>query len=361
MQFYAILNFNKSRSFNTFTVHYHSIKYVSSVNILAIESSCDDTGAAVIADGKVLSNIIATQKVHEQYGGVVPELASRQHQQHIVPVVDAAIKKAGISPESLSAIAFTRGPGLMGSLIVGVSFAKALALALDIPLIDVHHMHAHVMAHFAEDPKPEFPFLCLTISGGHTQIILVRDHLDMEILGETIDDAAGEAFDKTGKMLGLPYPAGPAIDKLARKGSAIIPFPLPVVEGLNFSFSGLKTSVLYFLQKQMAENPLYIQDNIQDICASVQNTIVSILLQKVKKACEMTGIKIIAIAGGVSANSEIRSRFTEAAAANEWQLFIPAFEFCTDNAAMIGISAYYKYKAGIFADQSIAPAARLDF
>ena len=331
------------------------------VNILAIESSCDDTGAAVISDGKVLSNITATQHVHEQYGGVVPELASRQHQLNIVPVVDSALKHSGVEKSELSAIAFTRGPGLLGSLMVGVSFAKAMGMALNIPLIDVHHMHAHVMAHFAEDPKPAFPFICLTISGGHTQIILVRSYLDMEILGETIDDAAGEAFDKTGKMLGLPYPAGPVIDRFAREGKNIFSFPEPSVDGLNFSFSGLKTSVLYFLQKQMAGDSLFIQNHVNDVCASVQYTIVSILLNKVKKASEITGIKTIAIAGGVSANSEIRQRFNETALKNGWDLHIPAFEYCTDNAAMIGITAYYKYLSGIFTDQAVSPAARLDF
>jgi N6-L-threonylcarbamoyladenine synthase len=334
---------------------------LSKVNILAIESSCDDTGAAVISDGKVLSNITATQHVHEQYGGVVPELASRQHQLNIVPVAEAALSHAGMAKSELSAIAFTRGPGLLGSLIVGVSFAKAMGMALNIPLIDVHHMHAHVMAHFAEDPKPSFPFICLTISGGHTQIILVRSYLDMEIIGETIDDAAGEAFDKTGKMLGLPYPAGPVIDLYARQGKNIFSFPEPSVEGLNFSFSGLKTSVLYFLQKQMADDSLFIQNHVKDVCASVQHTIVTILLNKVKKASEITGIRTIAIAGGVSANSEIRQRFNETALINGWDLYIPAFEYCTDNAAMIGITAYYKYLSGIFTDQTVSPTARLEF
>jgi N6-L-threonylcarbamoyladenine synthase len=330
------------------------------ITILAIESSCDDTGAAVIKDGVVLSNVTATQHVHEMYGGVVPELASRQHQAHIVPVVDAALKQAGVSVQDLSVVAFTKGPGLLGSLIVGVSFAKSMALALNLPLIDVHHMHAHVMAHFAERPYPDFPFLCLTISGGHTQIIQVNSPLDLEILGETMDDAAGEAFDKTGKMLGLPYPAGPVIDKLAQSGKPVFKFPEPQTEGLHFSFSGLKTSILYFLQKEMAADPEFIQKHTNDICASVQYTIVSILLNKVKQAVVTTGIKQVAIAGGVSANSEVRRRFAESASELRWKLFIPAFEYCTDNAAMIGITAYYKYLEGRFTDQTAAPEARMD-
>ncbi|MBK9149874.1 MAG: tRNA (adenosine(37)-N6)-threonylcarbamoyltransferase complex transferase subunit TsaD [Saprospiraceae bacterium] len=330
------------------------------ITILAIESSCDDTGAAVIRDGVVLSNVTATQHVHEMYGGVVPELASRQHQAHIVPVVDAALKQAGVSVHDLSAVAFTKGPGLLGSLIVGVSFAKSMALALNLPLIDVHHMHAHVMAHFAERPYPDFPFLCLTISGGHTQIIRVNSPLNLEILGETMDDAAGEAFDKTGKMLGLPYPAGPVIDKLAQSGKPVFKFPEPQTEGLHFSFSGLKTSILYFLQKEMAADPEFIQKHTNDICASVQYTIVSILLNKVKQAVVTTGIKQVAIAGGVSANSEVRRRFSESASELGWKLFIPAFEYCTDNAAMIGITAYYKYLEGRFTDQTAAPEARMD-
>ena len=274
--------------------------------ILAIESSCDDTSAAIISDGVVLSNCVANQEAHRIYGGVVPEVASRAHQENIVPVVDLALKKADVTAEQLSAIAFTRGPGLLGSLIVGVSFAKAMALSLGIPMIEVDHMQAHVLAHFAEDPKPKFPFLCLTVSGGHTQIVLVRDFDDMEFIGNTIDDAAGEAFDKTGKILGLDYPAGPIIDRLAKLGQPIFDFPEPRIEGLDFSFSGLKTSILYFLQGKMKENPEFIKENINDICASVQARIVSILLNKLKKAVKQTCIKELAIAGGVYANSGLR-------------------------------------------------------
>ncbi len=327
--------------------------------LLAIESSCDDTSAAIIRDGAVLSNVTATQTVHEQYGGVVPELASRSHQQNIVPVVDRALAEAGVTKHDLSAIAFTRGPGLLGSLIVGVSFAKALALALDIPLVEVHHMHAHVLAHFAEAPKPPFPFLCLTVSGGHTQIIKVGSYNKMELLGETIDDAAGEAFDKTGKILGLPYPAGPVIDQLASKGSAIYTFAEPKMEGYNYSFSGLKTSILYWLRKRVAEDPDYVKKNLNDICASVQHTIIKILMHKLTLAAADTGIMHVAIAGGVSANSGLRQVLTATGQELGWTTYIPAFEYCTDNAAMIGISGYYRFLDGLFCDQGVSPSPRM--
>lgn len=329
-----------------------------SIIILAIESSCDDTSAAILKDGEVLSNCVANQTIHEQYGGVVPEVASRAHQENIIPVVDQAIQKAGISRSDITAVAFTRGPGLIGSLIVGVSFAKAFALSLGVPMIEVNHMQAHVLAHFAEDPKPSFPFLCLTVSGGHTQIVLVRDHLDMEILGETIDDAAGEAFDKTGKLLGLPYPAGPYIDKYAKEGEAVFDFPEPNVGELNFSFSGLKTSILYFLKKQLAENPDFIKENLNNICASVQGRIVSILMKKLKRAAKQTKITEIAIAGGVSANSALRNTLKETGDELGWNTYIPSFQFCTDNAGMIAVTAYYKYLRGEFVGQEVAPVAR---
>lgn len=329
------------------------------ITLLAIESSCDDTSAAVIRDGVVLSNVTSVQTGHRLYGGVVPELASRSHQQKIVLVVDRALEEADIDKKELDGIAFTRGPGLLGSLIVGVSFAKAMALALDIKLIEVHHMHAHVMAHFAEEPKPVMPFLCLTVSGGHTQIIQVDNYQDMHILGETIDDAAGEAFDKTGKILGLDYPAGPIIDKLAQQGNAVYSFTEPKVDGYNFSFSGLKTSILYWLRKQVAVSDTFVADHLADICASVQQTIIDILLKKLTAAAHETGIRHIAIAGGVSANSGLRAALEAAGREHGWQTYIPAFDYCTDNAAMIGITGYYKYLDGIFADQSIGPAARL--
>ena len=329
--------------------------------ILAIESSCDDTSAAIIRDGEILSNCVANQDVHKLYGGVVPEAASRAHQVNIVPVVDAAIKKAGIRKEDLSAIAFTRGPGLVGSLHVGVSFSKAFALSLDIPMIEVNHMQAHVLAHYAEDPKPQLPFLCLTVSGGHTQIVLVKDHLEMEVLGTTIDDAAGEAFDKTGKLLGLDYPAGPVIDRLAKLGKPVFKFTEPKVGELDFSFSGLKTSILYFLKKELKENPDFIKENINDICASVQSRIVSILLNKLKIAAKKTGIKEIAIAGGVSANSELRNTLTEIGEELGWNTFIPRFEYCTDNAAMIAVTAHFKYLKKEFVGQEVTPVARWAF
>ncbi len=331
-----------------------------SVTILAIESSCDDTSAAIVEDGVVLSNITATQDVHREYGGVVPELASRQHLIHIIPVVDVAIKKAGKSLDDLNAVAFTRGPGLLGSLIVGVSTAKALALSMDIPLVEVHHMRAHVLAHFAEAPRPPFPFLCLTVSGGHTQILKVNDFDDMEVMGSTIDDAAGEAFDKTGKMLGLEYPSGPIIDRLAQQGQPVYSFPEPQVGTLDFSFSGLKTSVLYFLQKNVAEDPHFIEKNLADICCSVQTTIVNILIGKLKKASELTGIQHIGIAGGVSANSSLRKTLEATGQNLGWTTYIPAFQFCTDNAGMIGIAGYYLYLKGKLSSQRVAPLARME-
>ncbi len=329
-----------------------------SVIILAIESSCDDTSAAVVRDGVVLSNCVANQDAHRQYGGVVPEVASRAHQANIIPVVDLALKKAGIGKNDITAVGFTRGPGLLGSLIVGTSFAKSFALAHQLPLIDVDHMQAHVLAHFAEDPKPAFPFLCLTVSGGHTQIVLVRSCTDMEVIGKTLDDAAGEAFDKSGKLLGLGYPAGPLLDKLARQGNPVFDFPEPAIEGLNFSFSGLKTSILYFLKKKTADNPQFIQENLNDICASIQHTIVTILLKKLKKAARQTGIRETAVAGGVSANSGLREAFQAMGIKEGWNTYIPAFQFCTDNAGMIGVAAYYKYLAGDFCGQDAAPYAR---
>lgn len=332
------------------------------IYILGIESSCDDTSAAVICDGKVLSNVIANQEVHAQYGGVVPELASRAHQQNIVPVVQQALNQANISKNQLSAVAFTNGPGLMGSLLVGTSFAKSLALGLTIPLIDVNHMQAHILAHFIENdsPKPPFPFICLTISGGHTQIVKITDEFSMEILGETIDDAVGEAFDKSAKILGLPYPGGPLIDKYAQLGNPkAFPFSKPQVANLNFSFSGLKTAILYFLQKEQQKNPLFIKENLNDICASIQYTIVEILMDKLKKAVKETGIKHIAIAGGVSANSEIRKHLQNAEKQLGWKTYIPKFEYTTDNAAMIAITGYLKYLRKDYADISTAVKARL--
>ncbi|MAT53009.1 MAG: tRNA (adenosine(37)-N6)-threonylcarbamoyltransferase complex transferase subunit TsaD [Saprospirales bacterium] len=329
--------------------------------ILGIESSCDDTAAAVLADGRVLSNVVASQEIHRLYGGVVPEVASRAHQENIVPVVDQALKQAGVTKEQLSAIAFTRGPGLIGSLIVGTCFSKALAMSLNIPLVEVHHMQAHVLAHFAEDPKPSFPFLCLTVSGGHTQIVLVRDYLDMEVLGHTLDDAAGEAFDKTGKLLGLDYPAGPLIDKLAKEGKPVFEFPEPKIPDLNYSFSGLKTAILYFLRDKVKEDPEFIKNNLADICASVQHRIVTILLSKLRRAARQTGIREIAIAGGVSANSGLRSALEIMGKKEGWNTYIPRFEFCTDNAAMIALAGYYKFLKGDFASQDVVPDARLEW
>jgi len=333
--------------------------------ILGIESSCDDTSAAVLLNGKVLSNVVASQKIHELHGGVVPELASRAHQSNIVPVIDQAIKQAGIDKKDLSAIAFTRGPGLMGSLLVGTSFAKSLALALDIPLIDVNHMQAHILAHFIEEEGydiPVFPFLALTISGGHTQIVKVNDHFDMEVIGETIDDAVGEAFDKSAKILGLTYPGGPLVDKYAKLGnSKAFEFPEPKVAGLNFSFSGLKTAILYFIQKKVKQNPDFVEQNLHDICASIQHTIIKILITKLKKAVKETGIKSIAIGGGVSANSGIRTSVTEGREKYGWKTYIPKFEYTTDNAAMIGIVGYLKYQKKDFTDMSVVAKARIKF
>ncbi len=326
--------------------------------ILGIESSCDDTSAAILRDGAVLSNLVAGQEAHKLYGGVVPEVASRAHQVHIVPVVDAALKKAGVGLEELSAVAFTRGPGLAGSLIVGVSFAKALALSLDIPLVEVNHMQAHVLAHFAEPPYPAFPFLCLTVSGGHTQIVRVKDPLNMEVLGHTLDDAAGEAFDKTGKLLGLDYPAGPLIDKLARQGTPRFPFPRPQIPGLDFSFSGLKTAILYFLRQALEKDPEFIRNNLADICASVQQIIVNTLMGKLEKAAAETGIREIAVAGGVSANSGLRSAVESAGKRLGWNTYIPKLEYCTDNAGMIAVAGYYKYLKGEFSGQDVGPLVR---
>lgn len=332
-----------------------------STYILAIESSCDDTSAAIIKDGEVLSNIVAVQAAHAEYGGVVPELASREHQLHLIPVMQSALNKAGITKEELTAIAFTQGPGLLGSLIVGVTFAKTLALSLKIPLIAVHHMHAHVLAHFAELPHPTFPFLCLTVSGGHTQIIRVKSPLDMEILGETVDDAAGEAFDKAGKMLGLPYPAGPQVDKLAQQGEPKFTFSKSKIGDLNFSFSGLKTSIMYFLRDQVKSNPDFIKEELPHLCASIQHTIIEMLMQKLKLAAKQTGITEIAIAGGVSANSGLRTALQETATELGWTPYIPAFQYCRDNAAMIGVAGYFKFLEGDFVDQSVTAQARLVF
>ena len=357
--------------------------------ILAIESSCDDTSAAVVTlAGRVLSNVTAGQAIHVEYGGVVPEFASRAHQRNIVPTVEVALRRAaatlaakptdgdqiGLSGADaggevetkqlkgnelpLTAVAFTRGPGLIGSLMVGVSFAKAYALARDLPLIEVDHLRAHVLAHFAEDPKPPFPFLCLTVSGGHTQLIVVHSPTEQEIIGRTLDDAAGEAFDKTGKLLGLPYPAGPEIDKLARLGRPTIEFARPKPEGLDFSFSGLKTSVLYTLQKRQRAAPDYVREHLNDICASVQDAIVGTLLDKLRRAAEQTGLRHVAVAGGVSANSALRAGLTQLGDELGWATYLPAFQYCTDNAGMIGVAAAFKYRAGAFVGQDVAPYAR---
>lgn len=331
--------------------------------ILGIESSCDDTSASILINGEVKSNIVAGQDVHKTYGGVVPELASRAHQQNIIPVVDMAIKKAGIKKQDISAVAFTRGPGLLGSLIVGTSFAKSFALALDIPLVEVNHMQGHILAHFIknqDEKHPSFPFICMTVSGGHTQLVLVKDFFDMEVLGETIDDAAGEAFDKAAKIMGIPYPGGPLIDKFAKEGDAKkYKFPVSNLEGYNYSFSGLKTSILYFLQKEMAKNPNFIEENKNDICASYQATIIKSLFKKLVKATRDYQIKEVAIAGGVSANSLLRSELIRIGKQEKWNVFIPPFEFTTDNAAMIGIAGHYKFLKGQFVGQDITPNARL--
>ena len=331
--------------------------------ILGIESSCDDTAASVLCDGKILSNVIANQSIHKAYGGVVPELASRAHQQNIVPVVDQAFKEAGVSKTALSAVAFTRGPGLMGSLLVGTSFAKSLAFSLEIPLIEVNHMQAHILAHFIEKSgyeKPKFPFLAMTVSGGHTQIVQVKDYFDMTVIGETIDDAVGEAFDKSGKLLGLGYPAGPEIDKRAKLGNPkAFNFTKPKVKGLNFSFSGLKTAILYFVKNKSIENPNFIENNLNDICASIQYTIVGILLDKLKMAVSQTGINRIAIGGGVSANSGLREALKKAQQKHGWTPYIPAFEYTTDNAAMIAIVGFLKYIKNDFTTQEITAQSRL--
>jgi len=338
---------------------------LNSVTILAIESSCDDTSAAVVSDGYILSNLIAGQEIHKSYGGVVPELASRAHQANIVPVVHQALKEAGADLSDINAVAFTRGPGLLGSLLVGTSFAKGFALAREIPLIDVNHLQAHVLVHFIlrkgeEKRLPQFPFLCLLVSGGHTRIILLKSHLEMETLGNTIDDAAGEAFDKCGKVMGFGYPAGPAIDKMASRGDhKAFSFAKPSVKGLNFSFSGLKTSFLYFLRDRLKEDSEFIGKHKADLCATLQHTIVNILVSKLVRASEETGIREIGIAGGVSANSGLRTAVKEEAEKHGWNLFIPELSFTTDNAAMIGITGYYKYLNGQFAGQDIVPLARL--
>lgn len=335
---------------------------VKPVTILAIESSCDETSASVCVDGNIRSNYIANQKVHEQYGGVVPELASRAHMQNIVPVVDVALKTAGCSLEELDAIAFTQSPGLIGSLLVGAQFAKSLALALDRPLIAVHHMQAHVLANLIDEPRPAFPFLCLTVSGGHTQIVQANSPHDLKVIGETIDDAAGEAFDKSAKLLGLPYPGGPLVDKHAQRGDASrFRFAEPQIADLDFSFSGLKTSVLYFLQAKQKEDPDFIQKHLDDLCASIQATIINILMKKLKKAVLQTGIRNVCIAGGVSANSGLRVALQQWGEKYHWQTFIPKFEYCTDNAAMIAITGYYKFLQGDFAGLETSPTARAEW
>ncbi|MCK4852858.1 MAG: tRNA (adenosine(37)-N6)-threonylcarbamoyltransferase complex transferase subunit TsaD [Bacteroidales bacterium] len=335
------------------------------VIILGIESSCDDTAAAVVKDGVLLSNIVADQEVHRKYGGVVPELASRAHQQNIVPVVDQALKMAGIKSRDLSAVAFTRGPGLLGSLLVGSSFAKGFALAGDIPLVEVNHLQAHILVHFLKQPDrdvsmPLFPFLCLLVSGGHTQLIVVRDYLDLEIIGTTIDDAAGEAFDKSAKVIGLPYPGGPMVDRYARDGNAdAFAFTKPVIKELDYSFSGLKTAFLYFIRDRLKENKDFIKQNRNDLCASIQKTIVEILTDKLEKAFLQTGIREIALAGGVSANSGLRERIKWLAQKHGWNVFIPEISLSTDNAAMIAMTGYFKFLAGEFAGLDISSLARL--
>ena len=330
------------------------------INILAIESSCDETSAAVISDGKILNNIIATQSVHEKYGGVVPELASRAHQLHLIPVIHEAIQSSGIDKRELSAIAFTKGPGLMGSLLVGVSFAKSFAFALGIPLIEINHMQAHILAHFIDDPQPKFPFICLTVSGGHTQLVLVEDYLTMKVIGETMDDAVGEAFDKSAKLLGLPYPGGPLIDKYAREGNPkAFGFPVSDMPGLNFSFSGIKTAVLYFLRDRLKEDSEFIANNLNDICASVQYTLIKMLMQKLKKAAKEYHINEIAIAGGVSANCGLRNELQLVSEIEGWNIFIPKFEYCTDNAAMIAMAAHFKYLNKEFSGLDVVPEARM--
>lgn len=330
--------------------------------LLALESSCDDTSAAICRDGQMLSNIVAGQKVHEQYGGVVPELASRAHIQNIIPVTNAALKEAGVTLSEVDAVAFTQSPGLIGSLITSAQFAKSLAMVLNKPLISVHHMQAHVLANLIDDPKPAFPFLCLTVSGGHTQIVLCNSPSELKVLGETRDDAAGEAFDKSAKVLGLPYPGGPLIDRYAKEGNPKrFRFPEPKIPGLDFSFSGLKTAILYFIQEETAKDHQFVQTNMADICASIQYRIVSILINKLKKAVEETGINEVCIAGGVSANSGLRNLFEETGQREHWNTYIPAFQYCTDNAGMIAITGYYKYLAGDFCDLSVTPSAKAEW
>ena len=331
-----------------------------SPTILAIESSCDETSAAVIKKGKVLNNIIATQSVHENYGGVVPELASRAHQQNIVPVVVQAMKEAGVDKSELDAVAYTQGPGLLGALLVGSSFAKSLAQGLNIPLIGVNHMQAHILAHFIDNPKPKFPFLCLTVSGGHTQIVLVKDHLEMEVIGETQDDAVGEAFDKSAKLLDLPYPGGPLIDKYAKEGNPkAFEFPDSEMEGFNFSFSGIKTAFLYFLRDYLKNDPDFVKNNLNDICSSLQYSLIRMLMQKLKKAADKLKIREIAIAGGVSANSGLRNELERLAKEKKWNVYIPDFQYCTDNAGMIAMVAHYKYLKGDFEDLYSSPNPRM--
>ncbi len=334
-----------------------------SIYILGIESSCDDTSAAILKDRKLLANLIANQHIHKDYGGVVPELASRAHQQNIIPVIENTINEANISKKQIDAVAFTNGPGLLGSLLVGTSFAKSFALAMDIPIITVDHMHAHILAHFIEDDEekqaPPFPFLCLTVSGGHTQIVLVKSHYDTEVIGRTIDDAAGEAFDKAAKIMGLPYPGGPHIDKLAQQGDPnAFTFPHPRVPGLNYSFSGLKTSILYFLRDQLQKDPGFIEHHKADLAASIQHTIIAILMKNLREAARQSGIRHVAMAGGVSANGGLREAFRAEEETGNWQVYIPRFEYCTDNAAMIAITGYYKYLRSAFASQDITPFTR---
>ncbi len=343
------------------TLHPINDYAIHMTTILSIESSCDDTSAAVLRDDRILSNVIASQKVHEQYGGVVPELASRAHQQNIIPVVDSAIRQAGITKEDIDAIGFTRGPGLLGSLMVGVSFAKSFSLALGKPLIEVNHLQAHVLSHFIDtgEPRPSFPFICLLVSGGHTQILLLHDHFNIELLGQTIDDAAGEAIDKAAKIMDLGYPGGPVIDRLAKEGNPdAFRFSTPHIAGYDYSFSGIKTSFLYFLRDRLKEDPDFIQHHLSDLCASIQSTIVGFLLKKVERAAIDHHINQIAIAGGVSANSLLRSELQRICHKHRWQAFIPKFQFCTDNAAMVGIAAYFKYQRGEFADLSLPPYTR---
>ncbi len=332
------------------------------IKILAIESSCDETAASVIINSKIASNIVATQDIHEQYGGVVPELASRQHQINIVPVVERALKEAGVSKNDLDAIACTQGPGLLGGLLVGVSFAKSLAQGLDLPLIGVHHMHAHILAHFIDDPQPQFPFLCLTVSGGHTQIVLVEDYLKMKVIGQTIDDAVGEAFDKSAKILGLPYPGGPLIDKYAKEGNPdFLKFADVEMANFDYSFSGIKTSILYTLRKEVAKDPDYVENNLSDICASIQKTLIDILIKKLIKASKSLGVNRVAIAGGVSANSGLRNKLSQLSEKLGWEVFIPAFQYCTDNAGMIAMAAHFKYLEKDFSDLSLRPDPRMPF